>query len=424
MLSVKKYGAVGDGATDDTVAIQAAADACAGKSVLFFPHPTVRYKITAPIVLTNMQTVRGESMEGTVIRNYGDDDAFYHNTPGGSHRLTFSDLTIDNGCVGRTAGAGIHMTSPGAFANYYSIENMNILYHQDGIRAKNSIVSTIQNVVCNYNDRYGFYLEDSSNAVSFISTYACHSGSHGYYMRGNYCSFDACASDNNGGDGYHFFSTLAGGIYTGPSHVSLTSCGAEISAGHGFYAERPDFCSINGGYFYGAGGDGIHLEGSQFFELGGVQTSGCGGYSLNHITHVASGQATLALLIKSCYLPDGTNTQTETTVLGTTGGGYIWACSGVTIGFGGTKITAHTSGTATWDPGSIADGAMTSTTVTVPGAVVGNTVCVGFSTAVPAGALLVGAVTAYQTVTVTLFNKTGGDLDLASGTLRADVWQH
>jgi len=422
MLSVKKYGAVGDGATDDTVAIQAAADACAGKSVLFFPHPTVRYKITAPIVLTNMQTVRGESMEGTVIRNYGDDDAFYHNTPGGSHRLTFSDLTIDNGCVGRTAGAGIHMTSPGAFANYYSIENMNILYHQDGIRAKNSIVSTIQNVVCNYNDRYGFYLEDTTNAVSFISTYANHSGSHGYYLRGNYCSFNACASDNNAGDGYHFFCT---GGFDGPHHITMSSCGSESNSGHGIFAEMPLLFSIDGGYFINAGVDGIHLEGAVCCELAHCYTTAPGsGLGLNHITHVGSAQPTMALLLNGCYLSPAINTTNATTTLGTPSSSAILANSGIAISYGGTLITLHKSGTDTWDPGSINDGDMTSTTLTVASAVIGDTVAVGFSKAIPAGALLVGAVTAYQTVTVTLFNKTGGVLDLDSGTLRADIWQH
>ena len=80
------------------------------------------------------------------------------------------------------------------------------------------------------------------------------------------------------------------------------------------------------------------------------------------------------------------------------------------------------SGTKTWDPGSVADGALTSTVLTVTGAVVGDPVAVGFSTAVPAGALLVGAVTAADSVTVTLLNKTGGALDLTSGTLKAIVW--
>lgn len=81
------------------------------------------------------------------------------------------------------------------------------------------------------------------------------------------------------------------------------------------------------------------------------------------------------------------------------------------------------NGSVTWDPADTATGAYTSTTLTINGAAIGDTVAVGFSQAVPAGALLVGAVTASNTVTVTLFNNTGGNVDLASGTLRADIWK-
>jgi hypothetical protein len=87
-------------------------------------------------------------------------------------------------------------------------------------------------------------------------------------------------------------------------------------------------------------------------------------------------------------------------------------------------VARHLSGTTSWDPPSVADGGQSSKTVSVPGASVGDTVAVGFSIAVPAGALLVGAVTSSGTVTVTLFNKTGAALDLGSGTLRADAWKH
>jgi hypothetical protein len=98
---------------------------------------------------------------------------------------------------------------------------------------------------------------------------------------------------------------------------------------------------------------------------------------------------------------------------------------GVRIGdAAATPIKNHLSGTATWDPTSTIDGAMTSTTVTVTGAAVGDTVAVGFSIAVPAGCILSGSVTAANTVTVTLFNKSGAPQDLASGTLRADIWKH
>jgi hypothetical protein len=80
--------------------------------------------------------------------------------------------------------------------------------------------------------------------------------------------------------------------------------------------------------------------------------------------------------------------------------------------------------TLAWNPDSTNDGAVTSVTVSAGGAAVGDPVTCGFTPAVPAGALLVGAVTATDTVTVTLFNKTGTTLNLGNGTLRVDVWKH
>lgn len=80
--------------------------------------------------------------------------------------------------------------------------------------------------------------------------------------------------------------------------------------------------------------------------------------------------------------------------------------------------------TATWDPPNLVDGDIASTTISfasVGEAAVGNLVIVSFNVALPAGAILTGAVTASNTVTVTLLNETGADLDLGSGTLRVIV---
>lgn len=72
VVSVKSYGAVGDGSTDDTAAIQAAVNA--NKSV-FFPAGT--YKISAPIVLSQnnfeISGVKGKSIimgSGGTIQGY------------------------------------------------------------------------------------------------------------------------------------------------------------------------------------------------------------------------------------------------------------------------------------------------------------------------------------------------------------------
>lgn len=89
-------------------------------------------------------------------------------------------------------------------------------------------------------------------------------------------------------------------------------------------------------------------------------------------------------------------------------------------GLSGTKyiIPYELEGSKTFDFPLVADGAMTSTTVTVTGAALGDICTASFSLAVAAGAGFFANVTSGNTVTVTLFNKSGGNLDLASGTLK------
>lgn len=90
---------------------------------------------------------------------------------------------------------------------------------------------------------------------------------------------------------------------------------------------------------------------------------------------------------------------------------------------GGAKIARHLSGTKTWDPASVSDGAQTSTTVTVTGAALGDEVTCSFSNSLQLMRMS-GYVSAANTVTVVLSNNTGGAIDLSSGILRASVWQH
>jgi hypothetical protein len=77
--------------------------------------------------------------------------------------------------------------------------------------------------------------------------------------------------------------------------------------------------------------------------------------------------------------------------------------------------------TATWDPASVADGAVVSTTVTVTGAAVGEPCVAGLTTMTTTNMTITAYVSAANTVTVVIFNKSGGAVDLGSGTLRVAV---
>lgn len=77
-------------------------------------------------------------------------------------------------------------------------------------------------------------------------------------------------------------------------------------------------------------------------------------------------------------------------------------------------------GTATFDPISLADGAGTTTTVTVTGAALGDMAMASFSLAT-SGIIITAWVSAANTVSVRFQNESGGVLDIASGTLKAWV---
>jgi hypothetical protein len=72
-------------------------------------------------------------------------------------------------------------------------------------------------------------------------------------------------------------------------------------------------------------------------------------------------------------------------------------------------------GSVVWDAGSIADGDEAVQEITVTGAALGDFVLVSLSIDV-ADLVLTAAVTATNTVTVSLANNTGGAIDLASAT--------
>lgn len=78
------------------------------------------------------------------------------------------------------------------------------------------------------------------------------------------------------------------------------------------------------------------------------------------------------------------------------------------------------SASATWNPGSIADGDELAVDVTVTGAALGDYAMASFSLDV-SDLVLDAQVTASNTVTCVLANNTGGAVDLASGTLYVRV---
>lgn len=80
------------------------------------------------------------------------------------------------------------------------------------------------------------------------------------------------------------------------------------------------------------------------------------------------------------------------------------------------QLNLSFTGSATWNPGSIANGAEEMKEVTVTGAALGDFAIPSFSLDVT-DLQLTADVTAANTVTALLNNNTGGAIDLASGTI-------
>jgi len=96
-LDARTFGATGDGATDDTAALQAALDALAGAGEgtgLFIPAGT--YKITAPLVIPFMQhqSILGAGWQITKIVQYANNVPVVKTSAENTHSIDFGEMTL------------------------------------------------------------------------------------------------------------------------------------------------------------------------------------------------------------------------------------------------------------------------------------------------------------------------------------------
>lgn len=108
-INVKSYGAVGDGVTDDTDAINAAIQAAAN-AVLYFPPGT--YSISGSLVVDKIITITGAAPELTIISTSSPVDDVFVVT---QWKSRIKNLSITSS-VTRTSGYGINHGSGSSFS--------------------------------------------------------------------------------------------------------------------------------------------------------------------------------------------------------------------------------------------------------------------------------------------------------------------
>jgi len=254
-VSVKAFGALGNGAHDDTAAIQAAINALplntastgilsplgfANGGSVFLPKG--RYRITSPIVLRRGVRVYGESRESTQLVSFVTGSVFSYADDGRyvQDEIVFENLSIwQDSSVVSTSGAAIDVFFGTAVPPSTNLicKNLLIMNTFRGIRLAAGIWSSFDNVYIQSCVTNGFeiaYTDGTQNvpttSTTFKNTYASQCGNAGYKVTGAaYVSFVGTASDSNGTYGYHF---EAGNTY------SMLSCGAEENTLGGVYLKN------------------------------------------------------------------------------------------------------------------------------------------------------------------------------------------
>ncbi len=442
-LDVREFGAAGDGASDDTAAVQRAIDAAtaAGGGGVAFPPGTYRTRTLtidsgvhlagSGIGATTLKLLDGARGDLLVSRRFAELSGT--NAPAGAYDWSVRSMTID-GNRGKSAGrhglcvygygyllgdlrvhdcggAGIYSewSTEGLAPRGHSMEAqvVNLKVHdcgQGGVLFRGPHDSQFVNCVVYHGTTTGVSVEQgpkySATGCQFVNCHVWGHHAHGWVIEAGY--------------------------------VCLVNCSAEWASSAQVLVASNDTTILGGIFFGDPKGAQVGIEiGTAGKVVYGTQIdsrmSDLNGGALKFTNEGGSGKVK-ALIYQTKGEPyRGTpspKTSLELAVNGVGSGSVTVLPTGPLAWNGGAAITRHLSGTSEWSPGPVPHGSAAVATVGVPGASVGDTVAVGFSRAVPGGALLAGAVTADGRVTVTLLNQTGRALSLGRGTLRADCWVH
>lgn len=139
-ISVKDYGAVGDGVVNDTVAIQACLTANAGKKIKF---PAGNYAISATLAIPSNTELFGDSASydgagavGTrisLLNNVNGNMFQNSNLVGGNEYITIRDMYLNGNSANQASGHGIYLKN----SNYCRVENVKANFiKEDFIKAE------------------------------------------------------------------------------------------------------------------------------------------------------------------------------------------------------------------------------------------------------------------------------------------------
>ena len=435
IVSVKDFGATGDGVTNDTTYIQNAINT--GATLVFFPAGTYMIDATGLTGYSD-QTWRGDGFATTLklsTNPTGDFISF-----GSRSRVVLENLTIDwNNKTAAGNYASISMAS-GTDLHIRSCRIINIDKFGIALNACTRFWIT---------DNY-IHKQTAANTQNQAILVSAAAGASSYgFIKGNYCSGSGMDLDcfstritENTVDTFKF----GGGITT---EQSATCYGLIIANNHITGGTGTDvnstvcpgienwaaWSAITGNTIYLNAGTGIDQGGNRCVVTDNIvfnngQTTNSAAIATRYGTSTYNGSESV-IANNRCFDTNGAGgTQTYGYIDQGSSTSYVVVSSN---SFKGNKTGAMNpastvfsfdgqtlEGSASWNPGTITNAGNATATMTVAGAVVGDPVTVGFSQDIQ-GVKFFGYVSSANTVSMRFENNTGGSITISSGTAYARV---
>jgi hypothetical protein len=343
IVSVKDFGAVGDGVADDTVAIQAAVNAARN---VYIPEGSPFYKCTSPITLRQDTTLEGANKQNTQVKFFACDGFIATSSGAGAYDIQIRNLFINGDDTGTTKD-GIRIDGTSANFGRVDLDNLVVAnFTRDGVSLIRPIVSRLNLVQSSSNGRHGFYIKGDGTSVNATVSYAASNTLDGWHIENNlqYSSFVSCASDSNGRHGYFFNGTAS----TPAEGITLVSCGSETNAEDQFKFGGTLGLTLDSIFTFPgsppAGGHYINLDGCRHVTLSGIRMEApvpAGKYALN-IDTLAGTQFPTNIRGIGCLFSSVNNTNDAYSAF-TANTSSVWIAPTLTNGwvnFGGSEATA------------------------------------------------------------------------------------
>jgi hypothetical protein len=414
----RAFGATGDGSTDDTVALQTAINNAYNK-ILYIPPGN--YKITAPLSISNNIVIEGSGEAATLITVSG-------NIVGINLALTENNKSVRiQGLTVYLGTRGIQHTSGYYLSRFSSFRDLGLAGQTEaGLYLTSGLIGTQHsNINCENTGNYGLYIEGDSIANASVWT-----GFRGVSTREAAVYIKETGVQDQPAITFInpiLESNSKHGLYTYSSRVLLINSWFENngSAGNGAATRYPDILmdgnrsnrnhvDLEGGYFSSGNANQSNLRialNSTAQTLTVKNTRFLGGQVIDGNNNNAASRIVFF----------GELTNRPTVINFNAYAGYEF--NGLLFP-GGTQIIGHVSATASLPLGNITAKTVSSQSMTVPGAAVGDVVYAAPLADPGTGLIWSAFVSGPDTVLIRIANSTNNPIAGRPVSWRADVWKH